>query len=60
MRQQVALYKNQHAPSAALQSRVHEDTMDVDDDMSGDEAALEIPLDELIDELDALGVEDVA
>lgn len=56
VRQQVALFKNDHAKDD-VEQRSAGDVMDIDDELSGDEAELDIPLEELIDELEALGVE---
>lgn len=53
----MALYKN-HAAAITTSAQPPEEAMETDEDESGDEAALEIPLDELIDELDALDMQE--
>lgn len=58
VRQHVALYKNYGDPGTAQQGHSAIDTMDVDEDDTGDEAALEIPLEDLIDELEGLDMQD--
>lgn len=58
LRQQVALYKNPEALAGgpAVVTNVSMDGASDDGDV--DEAALEIPLDELLDDLDALNIDD--
>lgn len=58
VRQQVALYKSHAAEATTELGWAPGDTMEVDEDMSGEEAALEIPLEELIDELEGLDMQD--
>ena len=57
MRQNVALYKN-HAAGTMPPTQQPDDAMETDQDDSEDEAALEIPLEELIDELEALDMQE--
>lgn len=56
VRQHVSLYKNHGDQGTGQQGHALSDTMDVD--VSGDEATLEIPLEDLIDELEGLDMQD--